>query len=212
MLRVLLTGFEPFGGEAINPSWEVVRRLQQAPPSGLTVAGLLLPVERFRAIELAVAGIERERPDLILALGQAGGRSRITPERIAINVDDYRSADNAGNQPSDEPIYPGAPAAYFCTVPVKPMIAAMVAAGAPAAISNSAGTYLCNHVAFGILHHLAATGSKIPAGFVHLPYLPEQVLDKRGEMPSMTLDVMVSGIATALTRAAALIERAPQPV
>lgn len=207
MVQVLVTGFEPFGGEQINPSWEVVQRLLADPPPGLSIAGLPLPVERFRAIDLAVEAIERERPDLVLALGQAGGRARLTPERIAVNVDDYRSPDNAGNQPQDEPIRADAPAAYFCTVPLKQMVAAMISAGAPAAVSNSAGTYLCNHVAFGILHYLATARQEIPAGFVHLPYLPEQVADKRGEVASVSLDVMVAGVGAALSRAAALLSR-----
>lgn len=212
MVRVLATGFEPFGGEALNPSWEVAQRLQQHPPEGCTIVAVRLPVARFVAIELAMEAIERERPDLVFALGQAGGRSRLTPERVAINVDDYRSPDNAGNQPRDETIVSGAPAAYFSTLPLRQMIVAMQAAGAPAAISNSAGTYLCNHVAFGILHHLATSGRQIPAGFVHLPYLPEQIAIKPGEAPSVSLDLMVAGMRAAILRAALLLERHPERV
>ena len=212
MVRVLVTGFEPFGGEQVNPSWEVVRRLLQAPPPGLSIIGVRLPVARFVAIDLAVEAIERERPDLVVALGQAGGRARLTPERIAINVDDYRLPDNAGNQPCDEPIKADAPAAYFCTLPVKDMVVAMEAAGAPARVSNSAGTYLCNHVAFGVLHQVAGSGKEIPSGFVHLPYLPAQVADKAGETPSVSLEVMVAGMRAALVRAAVLLSRSPERV
>jgi pyroglutamyl-peptidase len=130
-----------------------------------------------------------------------------------VNVDDYRAPDNAGNQPRDQRIVAGAPAAYFCTLPVKEMISAMQAAGAPAAISNSAGTYLCNHVIFGILHHLATARnrSEIPAGFVHLPYLPEQVANKPGEVPSVSLDLMIAAIRAALVCAATLA-RTAEPV
>lgn len=198
-MRVLVTGFEPFGGETINPSWEVASALEQSPPAGCRIIAYRLPVARYRAAEQALAAIARERPDVVLSLGQAGLRSRLTPERIAINVDDYRIADHDGNRPQDEVIVADAPAAYFCTLPIRNMVLAMVAAGVPAAVSNTAGTYLCNHVAFSILHALAGQVQRPLAGFVHLPYLPEQVNDRPGEAPSISLQEQVRGIAAGLS-------------
>jgi len=196
-----LSGFEPFGGESINPSWKVARRLEEAPLAGVEVVGICLPVAQYRAVDLAVAAIERIAPDLVISLGQAGGRARVTSERIAVNVDDYRMPDNDGNQPDGRRIAADGPDAYLCTLPVKRMVAAMIGAGVPAAISNTAGTYLCNHVAFSVLHYLSGKEQQIPAGFVHLPYLPEQVLSKPGEVPSMTLDLMLAGLEAGLSAA-----------
>lgn len=198
MKKVLLCGFEPFGGESRNPSWEVAQQIAAAPPEGTTVTALRLPVIRFEAVARVIAAIEVERPELVIALGQAGGRSRVTPERIAINVDDYRSPDNAGNRPAGEPIVEGGPAAHWCTLPVKGIANAIQQAGIPAAISNSAGTYLCNHTAFGILDYLNTKALTTPAGFIHLPYLPEQALGKAGEVASMSLELMTEAIRIAI--------------
>jgi len=157
---VLVTGFEPFGGERTNPSWDIVERLPDT-IAGLRVAKLRVPCEFRRAIEVAAVAIEKHEPSLVICLGQAGGRSRIGVERVAVNVDDARAPDNAGAQPIDEPIAADGPPAYFSTLPVKAMVAAMRAAGVPAELSNTAGTYVCNHLMYGVLHLIAATGRKV---------------------------------------------------
>ena len=139
---------------------------------------------------------------LILAVGQAGGRLEITPERVAINVDDFRIPDNGGFQPVDEPIVAGAPAAYWSTLPIKAMVMAMRGAGIPASVSNSAGTFVCNHLFYGLMHHLAQHGNKIRGGFVHIPYLPEQAA-RLGGQPSMAVETIVKGLEVALNAAMA---------
>ena len=198
---VLVTGFEPFGGERTNPSWDVAQRLPDS-IAGLRVAKLRVPCEFRRAIEVAAVAIDKQQPTLVICLGQAGGRSRIGVERVAVNVDDARAPDNAGAQPIDEPIAADGPPAYFATLPVKAMVAAMRAAGVPAELSNSAGTYVCNHLMYGVLHLLAATGRKARAGFVHVPYSEAQVLDKAG-VAAMSIESMTRGIEAGIAAAAA---------
>ena len=196
---VLVTGFEPFGGEATNPSWDVCERL--APEiGGMHVEACRVPCEFRRSIEVVAAAIERHRPVLVVCLGQAGGRSQIGIERVAINVDDARAPDNAGAQPVDEPIAANGPPAYFSTLPVKAMLVAMRQAGVASEISNSAGTYVCNHLMYGVLHYLAASGHRARAGFIHLPYSEEQVIDKRG-VASMAVATMVKGIEAGIAAA-----------
>jgi pyroglutamyl-peptidase len=196
---VLVTGFEPFGGEARNPSWEVCERLASR-VGGLRVETCRVPCEFRRAIEVVTEAIERHRPALVLCLGLAPGRTHLGVERVAINVDDARIADNAGAQPIDEPIAASGPPAYFATVPVKAMVAAMRAAGVPAEVSNSAGTYVCNHVMYGVLHYLAAGGRRARAGFIHVPFAQEQVLDRK-DTPSIALSTMVAGVEAAIAAA-----------
>ena len=197
---VLVTGFEPFGGEARNPSWDVCERLPAA-VAGLRVEACRVPCEFRRAIEVAAQAIERHRPVLVLCLGLAPGRTHMGVERVAINVDDARIPDNAGAQPIDEPVAANGPPAYFATVPVKAMVAAMRAAGVPAEVSNSAGTYVCNHLMYGVLHHLAATGGRVRAGFIHVPFAQEQVVDRR-DTPSIALAAMAAGVEAAIAAAA----------
>lgn len=201
MVRLLLTGFEPFGGEAVNPSGLLAERLAQEGCAGAEIATRILPVVRYRCIDLVVNAIEEWRPDVVIMLGQAGTRPWITPERIAINLDDYRSPDNAGNQPIDEPIVPGGPAAYFSTLPVRAMVQRMTDAGVPAAISNTAGTYLCNHVCYGVLHYLALRRLPVRAGFIHLPYLPQQAVGKAIQAPALGMETMLCGLRAAVTAA-----------
>ena len=197
---VLVTGFDPFGGEGLNPSWEVCRQLP-AEIAGLRVERCKVPCEFRRAIETVAAAIERHRPALVVCLGQAGGRAQLSVERVAINVDDARTGDNSGAAPIDEPIAANGPAAYFATLPIKAAAAAMRAAGVPAAVSNSAGTYVCNHLMYGVLHFLAASGIPARAGFIHLPYAEEQVLDKPA-MPALSLATMAKGVEAAIAAAA----------
>ena len=196
---ILVTGFECFGGEKINPSWEICQRLPRE-IAGARIETCLVPCEFRRAIEVAAEAIERHRPAIVISLGQAGGRSRIGLERVAINVDDARIPDNAGAQPVDEPIAANGPPAYFATIPVKAMARAVRAAGIPAEVSNSAGTYVCNHVMYGVLHFLHASGNRARAGFIHVPFAEAQVLDKK-DAPAMSLDSMTRGIAAAIETA-----------
>jgi pyroglutamyl-peptidase len=197
---VLVTGFDPFGGEQINPSWEVCRQLEGNTIDGLRVEACKLPCEFHRAIDTVAAAIERHRPSLVICLGQAGGRAQMSVERVAINVDDARIADNSGSQPIDEPIAAEGPAAYFATVPVKAMARAMRAANVPAQVSNTAGTYVCNHVMYGVLHYLAASGNPARAGFIHVPYAEEQVLDKPA-IAALSLASMARGVQAAIEAA-----------
>lgn len=194
---VLLTGFEPFGGQTVNPSWQAVQRLAAAWDGPAELVALELPVD-FRTAGPALAeAVERSRPDLVVAVGQAGGRPDVTVERVAINVDDARIPDNGGFSPVDEPVVPGGPAAYFATLPVKACVAAMTAAGVPASVSQTAGTFVCNHVFYQVMHELAgrsAGGPVARGGFVHVPFTPEQAAGTRH--PSMTLDVITAGLDT----------------
>lgn len=198
--RILLTGFTPFGNEDINPSWEAVRALDGRSIGHHVVVARLLPtVFADSARELARA-IDEVAPAIVLGVGQAGGRSRVSLERVAINVQDARIADNAGAQPVDEPIVADAPAAYFSTLPIKAMLKGLLDAGVPAEVSNTAGTFVCNHVAYLMLH-LAAKHADLRAGFIHIPYLPSQAA-RFPNAPSMASDDVVRALAIALEVAA----------
>jgi pyroglutamyl-peptidase len=191
---ILVTGFEPFGGERINPSAEVARALHERAIEDTQVIGIALPCVFGAAIDTLRAAINRHRPQLVLALGQAAGRDGFTLERIAINLDDARIADNAGAQPIDEAVIARGPAAHFTTLPIKAMVAALRDAGHTASVSNSAGTFVCNHVFYG-LQHATKRRRSVRSGFMHLPLLPEQ------GQPCLSLAAMVDGVALALTTA-----------
>jgi pyroglutamyl-peptidase len=192
---ILLTGFEPFGGEAVNPSWEVARALHGEWIAGAQVHAVQLPCVFHQALGALQAAIRETQPRLVLALGQAGGRSDLSIERVAINVDDARIADNAGAQPVDTPVVANGPAAYFSTLPIKAMVAGLRAAGLPASVSQTAGTYVCNHVFYGLQHQLA--GSGVRSGFMHIPYLPAQAARLPGQ-PSLPLATLLDGTRLAL--------------
>ena len=196
---VLVTGFEPFGGEDVNPSWEICRRLPAAIGRS-RIGTLLVPTVYRRAVDVVALAIEESEPSLVIMLGQAGGRACVSVERVAINVDDARIADNAGAQPVDEPVVPAGPAAYFATVPVKAMVAAIRASDIPAEVSNTAGTFVCNHLMYGVLHFLAASGRKARAGFIHVPWLERQALTHAGE-PAMALATMARAVEAAVAAA-----------
>ena len=196
---LMLTGFEPFGGEPINPSWQVAQALHGVCIEGVTVQALQLPCVFSAASTALDAALFRTRPVLVLALGQAGGRDGFTVERVAVNVDDARIPDNAGQQPIDTPVVAGGPAAYFSTLPIKGMVAALQQAGWPAAVSQTAGTYVCNHVFYGLMHSLRRRRS-VRAGFMHLPWLPEQTAARAGQ-PSLSLEAQTSGVRLALQAA-----------
>ena len=205
-MKVLLTGFEPFDRETVNPSWEAVRALDGWRVGGAVVHARRIPCVFGTALRALDAAIDELQPQLVVAVGQAGGRSELMPERVAINVDDGRIGDNAGHQPIDQPVVAGAPAAYFSTLPIKAMVRDLRAAGIPAAVSNSAGTFVCNHLFFGLMHRAATR--PVPgmrAGFLHVPYLPEQAARLPGQ-PSMALATMVAGLRVALATALAVRE------
>lgn len=197
MPRLLLCGFEPFGSDSVNPALKIIEALdgqrlslQGDSAASIEVITCRVPVTRFSSIESVIAAIETHAPDTVIMLGQASGRSAITPERVAINLDDYRIKDNGGHQPVDEPIEAGGPDGCFTTLPIKAMVHDLQAAGLPASVSFSAGTFVCNHLFYGIQRHL--TDSPIRSGFVHIPALPEQSLD--GRLPTMSLASMLEGV------------------
>lgn len=189
MKRLLITGFDPFGGETINPSWEAVRLL----PDRVGVYGLWkiqIPTVFSLGAERVLEEARQVQPHVILCVGQAGGRSAVTPERVGINMRSARIPDNGGNQPAEEPIAAGGPDGLFSTVPVAAMAAAIQEAGLPGAVSNSAGTFVCNDVLYTLLHHYRGTGVRV--GFVHVPYLPEQ------GSPSLPLEDTVKALIAAI--------------
>lgn len=186
MTAVLLTGFEPFGGDAVNPSGEAVRLVAERWPGPETLVTAVLPVEFAAAAERLRELIAAHTPDLVIATGLAGNRSAVTPERIAVNLLDARIPDNGGFQPIDEPSVAGAPAAYFSTLPVKAMAAAIADAGVAASVSHSAGTFVCNHVMFVALDE-AARRSGTRAGFVHVPWASEQAPADAAALPLLDI-------------------------
>lgn len=202
-MKILFTGFEPFGLEKINPSWEAVRRLPEE-VEGVQIRRLLLPVEYDRVEYLLKGAMEMKMPDAVICVGQAGGRAAVTPEFVAINRKDAPSPDNAGVLYDGVPVDPAGPAAYFATIPVKAITAALRESGIPAAVSYSAGTYVCNSTMYRLLHLLAAEYPKVQGGFIHVPYACEQAA-RHPQQPSMSLETMVRALTvTAVTVADAL--------
>ena len=200
MMKILVTGFDPFGGEKINPALETIKRLPDA-VLGARIIKLEIPTVVGKSLAKIQEAVEKENPDVVLSIGQAGGRSEITVERVGINIDDCRIPDNEGNQPIDEPIVAGGPSAYFVTVPIKAIVEKIKANKIPASISNTAGTFICNHVCYGVAHLAAArtaAGKPMKSGFIHIPFLPEQVIGKPALTPSMSLETIVSAITHAL--------------
>ena len=200
-MNILLTGFEPFGGEAINPSWEVARSLHGQVIAGATVQARCLPTTFGGAPRALAEAIAVVRPELVIALGLASGRSEISIERVAVNLIDARIADNAGQRPQDMPVRADAPPAYFSTLPVKAMRNALRAAGHPAGLSLSAGAFVCNQVFFELQHQLAGRGVK--SGFIHVPALPEQAARVQPSVPSMGLAAQIDAIKLAIAIALA---------
>jgi len=203
-MKALVTGFEPFGGDGINPSLEALRHL---PPrlGTLDIVTRALPVVFGEALPVLCDAIAATAPDIVLSVGLAGGRAELSLERVAINIDDARIPDNAGNRPIDRPVVADGRAAYFATLPIKAAVSALREAGIPAAVSNSAGTFLCNHVFYGLMHEAARADGHFRAGFLHVPYLPTQVMRLPGT-PSMALELIVEGIGIILQVAAARID------
>lgn len=195
-MKILVTGFDPFGGEPINPAIESVKKLPDT-IAGADIITLEIPTVVHKSLNVIEEAIQKHDPDMILSIGQAGGRSDLTVERVGINIDDCRIKDNEGNQPVDEPVYADGPAAYFVNLPIKAMVEEIRKAGIPASISNSAGTFVCNHVTYGVRYLVDKKFPGKKSGFIHIPYLPAQVVDKPGQ-PSMALDVIVEGLIAAI--------------
>jgi pyroglutamyl-peptidase len=198
MKRLMLTAFEPFEKERINPSLEAAREMKGVEFPGTVLHVVELPVERFSATERALQSLTELQPNIVIMLGVAIARFRITPERVAINVDDFRIPDNAGNQPSGEPIVDDGPVGYFSTLPVRAIVDRLSKAGIPSAISNSAGTYLCNRVFYNVMHYISTEGLSTVAGFIHVPYQHEMALDKYPDVPSMSRETIVEGVRLAI--------------
>lgn len=196
-MKILVTGFDPFGGEAVNPAYEAVKLLPDN-IAGAEIVKLEIPTEFERSMELLEEAIGRERPDAVISVGQAGGRAEITPERVAINLADARIPDNAGNQPVDEPLAADGPAAYFATLPLKEMVKNVQDSGIPCRISYSAGTYVCNSVMYRVLHLAEVSKMGFCAGFIHVPYAMQQTVTKPAGTPGMALADIARGLEAAV--------------
>ena len=191
-MKILITAFEPFGEDDKNASLEVLRRLE--PVDGCELVKITLPVIFGKAAELANEVIDREDPDAVILLGQAGGRRCISLETTAVNVCDTKNPDNEGNTPENVPVVPGGKATHSSSLPLGRMKERLKEAGIPAELSNSAGTYVCNSLMYGVLYHLDQTGKNIPAGFIHVPYFKEQTEGRPEGTPYMELEDIAHGI------------------
>ena len=196
---ILLTGFEPFGGETVNPSWQAVLALDGKRIAGHRIHARCLPVAFDASLKALRKALRETRPTLVLCVGLTGGRAQLSLERVAINLVDARIADNSGAQPIDAPVIADGPAAYFTTLPIKAMLQALRKAGIPVEISQTAGTYVCNQVFYGLMHALRARRS-IRAGFMHIPYSPQQAAAQPG-MPSLHVDIVVRAMQVAVRTA-----------
>lgn len=198
-MKVLLTAFEPFGGEKINPALEAVKKVNER-IGNAEIVKIELPTVFRKSIDTLEKAIEDYNPDIVICVGQAGGRFDITIERIAINVDDARIVDNEGNRPVDTAIYEDGDSAYFSTLPIKNMVKEIVENGIPSSVSNSAGTFVCNHIMYGLLYMIDKKNKNIKGGFIHVPFIPSQVLDKRN-MPSLSLEDITKALECAVKAA-----------
>lgn len=195
-MKILVTGFDPFGGEPINPAIESVKRLP-VNIEGAEIIKLEIPTVRKKSLEKIEKAINEHNPDVILSIGQAGGRFDISIERVGINLDDFRIPDNEGNQIIDEPIFPDGENSYFVKLPVKAMVQNVQKNNIPASVSYTAGTFVCNHVLYGVLYLIEKKYKGKKSGFIHIPFLPQQVVDKRNT-PSMELNTIVKGLTAAI--------------
>ncbi len=196
-MRILITGFDPFGGESVNPAYEAVKLLP-ATIAGAEITTLEIPTV-FGKCELAVEeAMANCRPDVVLSIGQAGGRFDIAVERVAINIADGRIADNEGNQPIDQTICPEGESAYFSTLPVKAMVEGIRSRGIPASVSYTAGSYVCNYIMYRVLHLAATKYPGIKAGFIHVPFMPSQAIGKPQNTPTMSIETIAYAIGAAV--------------
>lgn len=196
-MKVLLSAFDPFGGESINPALEALNLVNEN-LEGITLKRIEIPTVFKNSLQTLLAEAREFKPDVILSIGQAGGRYDITMERVAINIDDARICDNANQQPIDEIIYPDGENAYFSNLPIKSIVANLKEANIPASVSNTAGTFVCNHVMYGVLYEIQKSQVAKMGGFMHVPYVPEQVLDKKNT-PYMSKESITKAIEIALT-------------
>jgi pyroglutamyl-peptidase len=195
-MKILVTGFDPFGGEPINPSWEAVRRLPDAVKS-IEIIKAQIPTSCGRSADVVRAAILEHDPDVVICIGQAGGQLAISAERVASNVSEGRIPDNDGKQPIDTRIRADGPAAYFTSLPVEAMVTAMKKTGIPAVVSNNAGAYVCNHLMYQVLYMIDHEFPGKRGGFVHVPYAPQQVVNKPGE-PALGIDEMATALAASI--------------
>ncbi|OJG16352.1 pyroglutamyl-peptidase I [Enterococcus canintestini] len=196
-MKILVTGFDPFGSEKINPALEAVKKLPTQ-ISGAKIITLEIPTVFNEVGPIIQQAIQTYQPDLVLNVGQAGGRFNITVEKVAINLADARIADNQGNQPLDEVIFDDGPTAYFTQLPVKAIVSALNENEIPAAVSYTAGTFVCNYVMYYVQHLISTRYPKIKGGFIHVPYIPAQVVTKPNQ-PAMNLEDIVKGLELAIT-------------
>ena len=191
-MKILVTGFDPFGGESINPALEAVKKLPNT-ILGAEIIKLEIPTVFRDSLKKIDENIEKHNPDIVISIGQAGGRFGVTPERVAINIDDARIKDNEGNQPIDVSIFEDGENAYFSTLPIKAMVKEMQNGGIPSSVSNTAGTFVCNHVMYGLLYMIDKKYPNIKGGFIHVPFIPSQVATKPNT-PSMSLQDITKGL------------------
>lgn len=197
-MKLLVTGFDPFGGEKINPAWEAVKELPDT-ILGSEVIKLEIPTVFNKSAEVVKEAINKYQPDVVLNIGQAGGRFGVTPERVAINMDDARIPDNEGNQPIDEVIQKNGTPAYFTQLPIKAMVEGVKSAGYPASVSNTAGTFVCNHIMYQVQYLIATEFPNVKGGFIHVPYIHEQVVSKPS-MPSMSISDISKALEATLVK------------
>ena len=195
-MKILVTAFDPFGGETVNPAYEAVRMLEDT-IAGANIVKLEIPTVFRKSVKKLEEAIEKENPDVVICVGQAGGRSDIAIERIAINIDDANIKDNEGNMPEDEVIYKDGPSAYFSNLPIKEMVKNIKENGIPASISNTAGTFVCNHIMYSLLYLNDKKNLGIKGGFIHVPYIPKQTVEKKNTA-SMSLEDIKNGIKYAI--------------
>ncbi|MGL4392800.1 MAG: pyroglutamyl-peptidase I [Fusobacteriaceae bacterium] len=192
MKKILVTGFDPFGGESINPAYEAVKNLPDK-IGDYEIIKKEIPTVLVESYKKLFGLIDEHSPEIILCVGQAGGRFEITPERVAINVDDARIADNKGNQPVDTKIFDDGENAYFSLLPIKAMVLDMQENNVPATVSNTAGTFVCNHIMYALLYYINKNKLDARGGFVHVPYIPEQVITKKNQ-PFMSKELITKGL------------------
>lgn len=194
-MKILLTGFEPFGGEKINPAFEAIKNIKKIDDCEIIIKEI--PTVFKKSVEILNKTMKQENPDIVICIGQAGGRTDITVERVAINMDDARIKDNEGNMPIDEKIFKDGENAYFSTLPIKAIVEEIRNKKIPASVSNSAGTYVCNHLMYGLMYLIDKKFNNTKGGFIHVPYIPEQVTDKPG-LASMELETITKAIISAV--------------
>ncbi|GMO41856.1 MAG: pyroglutamyl-peptidase I [Treponemataceae bacterium] len=197
-MKLLLTGFDPFEGNSVNPALEAVKAVPDR-IDDVQIVKVEVPTVFIKSIDCVVQAMAREKPDVVVCVGQAGRRFEVTPERVAINVDDARIADNDGNQRFGV-IYPDGPAAYFATLPIKAMVQRIRNANIPSTVSNTAGTFVCNHLFYGVMYHVDKDPrfKNIKAGFIHVPFIPAQVVNRTEPAASMALQDITAALVEAI--------------